>query len=152
MAAIYNQVLLHWTDVNGRNATTFWTTLDQGEGGAGAYSALAAAAQALSVAALKAIQFQTTVHLATDPTTGAYQSVTDRGVFLARMAPVPGSTLYAVPAPKESILLPGNEVIDLSNPDVVAFFTQMNTFIGDTTGHAVSQFVRGTRQRARGGA
>ena len=152
MANIYNQVLLFWLDVNGRPATTFWTSQDQASGAAGSYSALASSAQALSTAAVVAVQFQQTMLISSTAVSGDYQSVLDRAVLLATLEGLSGSRRPAIPAPVSSIFLPGNEVVDMANADVLAFLAQLQATIGDGNGHAISTFKRGWRARAGGGA
>lgn len=148
MANQLNQVLIFWLDKNGRQCTTFWTTQNQTSGGAGAYTALAAASQNVSAAAVVGFQFQQTVYLTATATTGPYQSVLDKAYLLTKLEGLSGTVRYAIPAPLDTIFLPGNEIVDLSNPNVSALLTEMQAVLSDGVGHNVSSFKRGWRARS----
>lgn len=150
MPAIYNQVLVHYLDANGRPATNFWTTQDQDTGAAADYTALAGAAQALTYAAVVAVQFQQTAVFASSPTTGDYQSVLDRAVFMSHIETTRAPSMIAIPAPLIGIFTAGHEDVDMSNPDVIAFSAEVVAALGDTNGHANGPLEYGRRQRARG--
>lgn len=150
MATIYNQVLLHWLDKNGKPGTSFWTTLDQSNAVPGGLSSLGAAAQALSTCGLLAVQYQTTAVIGNAPTTGAYQSIFDRAVLLAEITGTNQPTRFEIPGPVASILLADTVTIDLANTLVTAFAAQAQGNCGDKSGHAVGPFIRGRRTKARG--
>jgi len=151
MAAIYNQVLIHYVDKNGRPATNFWTTVDQDEGGAAGYLTLAAAAQAISDAAVVAVQYQQTVVLEATPSDGDYPSVLDRAEFLSHIETSRQRSNIVIPAPKSEIFTAGHEIVDMSNSLVIALSDEVTTLLGDTQGHSNGPLEYGRRGRARGG-
>jgi hypothetical protein len=148
---IYNQCILNWLDKNGATAASFWTTQDQGAGGAGAYSALAAAAQACSDAAIIGIQLQTTVQLATMPGDGPYCTVFDRAALLARIPATGTPTRQEIVGPKSSIFLPDLVTVDLTNANVLALQSQIEALVGDKSGNPQGPYYRGLRRQARSG-
>jgi hypothetical protein len=150
MPSVYNQCIVQWVDASGRPATSFWTTIDQTEGGAGAYGDVAAAAQDLADAAVVAVQFQSTLMVNNTPVTGDYQSCLDRAVILANIQTSNAPTRFEIPGPKADIFLPDHELVDMSDPRVVAFNAACSAVLGDTSGNAVGLFKRGIRARARG--
>jgi len=150
MGAQYNQVLIHLLDANGRPSVNFWTTVDQTAGGTGAYSALAAAYQDMTYAAVVAIQYQTTIVLEAEPTTGDYQSVLDRAVFMSHILTTRQPSLIAIAAPKADLFTAGHEVVDMTDSRVLALSDEVQAVLGDTQGHGNGPLEYGRRQRARG--
>ena len=149
MALFYNQVLMQWRDENNKSSTNFMTTLEQGEGSTGDYSALADAFQACSDALLECIQFQTTLIRTGDPISGDYPTVWDRAVLLARITTTNQPTRVEIPAPKSSILQADNSLVNLSSPLIIDLQDQCMAVLGDPSGHAMGPFRRGVRQNAR---
>jgi hypothetical protein len=150
VSIIYNQVLIHWEDANGGTATSFTPTQDQSDDGAAAYAALAAAAQACCDASIVAVQFQSTLLLSRTPTEGPYQTVWDRGVLSGRNSVTNRSQRNILVGPKEGILLPGHVYIDLTNPDVLAFQSEVQAVLGNSAGDPRGPFYRGVRLEAGG--
>lgn len=145
MSLLKNQLFLSWRDKNGRPATTYWVTLDQDAGAAAAFAALAAGTQALSDAAIEAVQFQQTLILGNTPLDGPYCTVDDHVTFQFPFVGQRGGTSLGVPAPKSSILQANLIEVDLTNPDVVAWAELMATFVGSSAGNPVAFPKRGLR-------
>lgn len=150
MATIYNQVLMHWVDNNGKPGTNFWTTLAQTDAVPGGLVSLGAAAQALSTCGLLAVQYQTTAIIGNAPTSGSYPSIFDRVVLLSEITGTNAPTRFEIPGPVAGILQSDNVTVDLANALVVAFATQVQANLGDKSGHAAGPFIRGRRTKARG--
>lgn len=142
---------MHWVDQAGNPATSFWTTLEQSDAVPGGLVSLGAAAQALSVAGLVAIQYQTTAIIGATGGAGDYNNINDRATFLARITDTNRPSRFEIPAPKLSIFQSDHVTVDLSNADVITLQSALEAETGDTSGHATGPFVRGTRSRARGG-
>lgn len=151
MADIYNQVIFNWVDANGKTGRNFLTTQDQDAGGASGYASLAAAAQACCDAALVAVQFQTTLVIASAPASGAYGTVWDRAVFGGRNSITNAYQKNALVGPKTTIFLPDTITVDLTNSDVIAFQTELQAVIGDQLGNPAGPFLKGWRDKASGG-
>jgi hypothetical protein len=149
MGVIYDQVLIHYLDNNGTPATAFITTQEQGSGGAGAYSALAAAFQAVSDAKVVAVQFQSTLHLTGTAGSGPYETAFDRGVLLGNIPATGAPAKVSIIAPKAAIFLPDTVTIDLSNLQILALQTQIMALAGDRNGNPWGPFKRGMRTEAR---
>jgi hypothetical protein len=149
MPAIYNQVLLQWQDVSGKQCSSFWTTQDQTAGGAGAYATLKDKAEAISCCGVIGLQFQVTITYSPTPVTGAYCSVLDRAVFRNRIPDDNQPSRIEIPGPKAGIFLPDLVTVDLSNTDVLAFQSEVMAVLGGATGHAMGPFKKGIRARAR---
>ena len=151
MSHIYNQTLLHFVDINGKRTCAFLTTQDQSAGGAGAYSPLAAAMQAVTSCGLVAIQFQSTLVIDASPADGDYPSVFDKAVILVPIDGENRSTRLEIPGPKSEIFRPNHVTVDLANTLIQDVQAQGIALLGDADGHPWGPFKRGTRQRARGG-
>lgn len=149
MATIYNQILLQWQDVSGKQASSFWTTQDQGAGGAGAYASLKAAAEACSSCKVIGIQFQTTIAYSPTPVTGAYPSVLDRAVLRTSIPATSQPSRIEIPGPLAAIFLPDLVTVDLANASVLALQAQVMARLGDSSGNYMGPFIRGIRARAR---
>ena len=149
MGAAYNQIVMQYVDANGKPATTFWTSVDQGTGGASAYTTLAAKAQAVSDAAITAVQFQTTVLLDGSAGDGPYNTVTDRCQILMRIPATGAPLTLGLVAPKSEIFLPDNVTLDLTNTDIIALEAAMMTLVGDKMGNAMGPIRRGYRTEAK---
>lgn len=150
MAAAYNQVIIHYRDESGKECQTFWSTVDQGAGGASAYTGLAAAAQAISDCAVIAVQFQTTVLIEATPTSGPYNTVTDRAMILSKIGSTGKPLTLQFVGPKASIFQSDTLKLDLTNADVIALEALMMSLIGDVQGHAMGPIRKGYREQARG--
>lgn len=149
MPLFYNQVLMQWRDENGKYSTNFMTTLDQGSGGAGTYSPLAATMQACSDALLECIQFQTTILQVGTPEGGPYPTVWDRAVLLARIDGTNAPTRIEIPAPKAAILQEDTSLVNLEAPEIVALQSACIAVLGDPLGNPMGPFRRGIRTNAR---
>jgi hypothetical protein len=150
VAYIYNYALFHWQDSNGKPGVSFLVTQDQGEGGAGAYSPLAAAAQDCCDAAIVAVQYTTTVIVAATPVAGDYGTVWDRAALIGRNAVTNASQRSVLVGPKADIFRADRITVDLTDSRVVAFQAQVEALLGDSMGNASGPFVRGVRQKASG--
>lgn len=131
-------------------ATSFWTAQDQTAGGASAYSDLADAAQAVSEAAIVAVQFQQTLLLSATPGDGPYCTVFDRCNTLTSIPTSGAPVTFGLVAPKQEIFLPDHKTLDLENDDVITLQDEMMAALGDRLGNAQGPFRRGYRTRARG--
>ena len=150
MSIMYNQLLIHWRDVNGGTATSFLPTQDQSDDGAAAYAGLADAMQDCCNAAIVAIQYQSTLLIPAEPTEGPYQTVWDRGVLFGRNSVTNKAQRNVLVGPIADIFLPGNIRIDLTNPLVMAVQGQLQALIGNAVGNPCGPFYRGIRQQASG--
>lgn len=150
MAAIYNQAIFNWIDINGKPMQNFLTTLNQGPGGAGVYAPLATAMQNCSHCGLVAIQFQTTVQVGNAATSGDYPNAFDRAAMQYTIPATGKSRRFEIPGPLTTILQPDRSLVNLASPEIVAVQTQVMALLGDTVGHPAGPFYYGTRQRARG--
>lgn len=149
MPAIYNQFLSQWIDSSGLITTKFLSTQDQSPFVNADLSSLAAAMQALSVCGLQGIQFQQTIMIGNDPTTGSYPSVYDEAQFIAKSSPLTQAFFVNVPGPKSTIFLPDTKTVDMTNTDVVAFVAAVMAAVGTPTGAAFTSVPRGIRSRVK---
>lgn len=149
MSALYNQVLIHYLDKNGKTAVSFMATQNQLPGGAAAYAPLASAFQACSDAAVVAVQFQSTLLIAATPGDGPYCTVFDRGVCFDRNSVTNVQQRQAIVGPKSSLFLPGNININLANTDVLALQSEVQALLGDAVGNPCGAFQRAVRQEAK---
>jgi hypothetical protein len=149
VSRIYNQVLIHYVDKNGKVGTMFLTTQDQGSGGTGAYSALAAAVQQVTHCAVTAIQFQTTAQIVATASDGDYPSVLDKAVILVGISGEPKGTRIEIPGPKTTIFQADHVTVNLANTDILALQSACQAVLGDQEGHPWGAFKRGNRQMAR---
>lgn len=150
MAAAYNQVIIHYLDIDGRTCQTFWSTQDQTEGGASAYVDLAAAAQACTDAAVIAVQYQSTVLLEATPADGDYPTVYDRAATLSKILSTNAPNTLQLVAPKSTLFLADTITLDLTNADLIALQTEMMSKVGSPQGAAMGPFRKGYRTQARG--
>lgn len=149
MSAIYNQLLMHYRDASGKEATSYLTTQDQSDEGTAPYVALAVALQNCSDCAVTAIQLQTTLLAVGATTDGAYNTVFDRGVLFGTITGTGQPTRLPIVGPKESIFQAGHALIDMSNPDVVALVAEALAVLGSRDGVPVASYTRGRRQEAK---
>lgn len=148
VSVIYNQFLLHWQDQNGNTAVSFVTSKDQTAAPPGAATTLVAAAQPCCDARIVAVQFQSTLVIGGAATTGPYKTVWDRAVLIGRNSVTNKSQRQVLVGPKPSIFLPGNIIVDLTNPQVMAFQAAVQAVCGDSAGNACGPFQRGNRREA----
>jgi len=151
MAMIFNYGIFHWLDKNGLTAQSFLVTQDQSSGSESALLPLAAAAQDCCAAAIVAVQMVTTTLIDATPADGPYKTVYDRGVLLNRITATNRGARQSLVGPDSAIFLPGNRIIDLSNPQVVAYQSQVMALLGDEAGNTAGAFIRGNRQVASRG-
>jgi hypothetical protein len=151
MADIYNIVLMHWIDANGKECTSFYTTQDQSAGGVGAYSALATALQATSDAKLLAIQFQKTLAFSGTIGSGPYKSIYDRASGLSRIIGTGNPFRWSIPAPKAAIFESDTKTLDLSSTLIMTLDTEMQAVLGNSSGIGITPIAYGNRTRAGGG-
>jgi hypothetical protein len=147
MGTAFNQVLIHYLDAAGRQATNFFTLADQDdEDMPTVVSSLAASIQAISDAKVTAVQYQVTHHMSGAFGGGPYATVMDRAALLGVIG---SSTVgYDIVAPKADIWLPGNKKLDLEHPAVFELIEDMKAALGNSAGVPLSAIKRGTRQWA----
>jgi hypothetical protein len=150
MAAAYNQVIIHYLDIDGRTCQTFWSTQDQTEGGAADYVDLADKVQACTDAAVIAVQYQSTVLIDATPADGDYPTVYDRAATLSKILSTNAPNTLQLVAPTSALFLPDTITLDLSNTDLIALQTEMMAKIGSPQGAAMGPIRRGYRTQARG--
>jgi hypothetical protein len=150
MAAAYNQIIIHYRDINGQECQSFWSSVDQTEGPASDYVELADKVQACTDAAVIAVQFQSTVLLEATPADGDYPTVMDRCMTLSRRTATTAPITLQLVAPKASIFEADTETLDLTNADIVALQALMVTLVGDTSGNPIGPWKKGVREMARG--
>lgn len=146
---MYNQVLVSYTDQNGKQCTLFFTAQDQGAGGAAGYAALAAAVQNCTDAAINAVQFQATLLLDATAGDGPYNTIYDRAAMLLKIPATGQPITYELAAPKASLFLPDTVTLDLMNSDLIALQSEMSAFVGDKLGNPIGPIRRGYRTQAR---
>lgn len=151
MADIYNLVMMHWIDHNGKECTSFYTTQNQTAGGTGAYAGLGTALQDCSDAGLVAIQFQTTLQIGNAPVTGPYQSVYDRAAGMSHILTSGNPFRWSIPAPKAAIFESDTKTLKLSSAQIIALDTEMQAVLGNSSGTGVGPIAYGNRTRAGGG-
>jgi hypothetical protein len=144
---LVNAFFPNFVDVSGGQANCMWTGADQSDSGLGAYSAVAAAAQALSVAGLFAGVIQTRSILGATPTSGDYPTVSDQVVFFVQSESSSGQ--IAVPAPVSGIFLSDNVTVDLENSLVTAWWGSVAGVLGDSYGNPWTQLKSGRRRKIR---
>jgi hypothetical protein len=144
---IVNTLWTNWTDNRGGQAQTGWTQGNQTPGSLGPYAGVVSAAANLSRAGQDGATLQTRVIVNTSASTGVYDGVRDQAVFLLRN--VGSSRLLAIPAPDENIFLPGSDLVDMTNSDVVAFLTQVFAVLGDSYGNPWLSCPGGRRRRVK---
>lgn len=149
MASAYNQIIIHYRDKDDKECQSFWSSVDQEEGGAADYVELAAKVQACTDAAVIAVQFQTTVLIEATASDGDYPTVMDRCMTLSKIVATGRPNTLQLVAPKASLFLPDTITMDLSNPDLIALSELMQELVGDTDGNPMGPFRRGVRQMAR---
>jgi hypothetical protein len=150
VSTIYDQLLVHYVDANGEEATSFLTTQAQDSSGTGPYETLAAAIQGCSCAKVYAIQRQTTLVLGGSLTSGPYNTVFDRAVLLSKIPATGTPTRLVVCGPKAEIFQADTVTVDLSNALITTLQTQSIAVLGDRSGNPMGPFSRGTRTEARG--
>lgn len=149
MAVQYNQIIIHYRDVQGKECQTFWSAVDQTEGAAADYIELAAAVQDCTDAAVTAVQFQMTVLFEATPAEGDYPTVYDRAMTLSRIPATNAPNTLQLVAPKADLFEADTITLDLTNPQLIALQALMVELVGDTNGNPMGPFRRGQRQQAR---
>jgi hypothetical protein len=134
----------NFTDVAGGQANAAWTTLDQSDSGAGPYSGLLTATQALSCAGVFAAVTQVRTIPGASPITGPYDTVMDQAVM--RVVSAAQSSNLAIPAPIASIFLSDLLTVDLSNTLVQAWFSEVQAILGDSYGNPWLTLAWGQRR------
>lgn len=82
------------------------------------------------------------------PGTGQYNLVNDLAVLT--FATVPGSTIQvSIPAPFNTIFGPSSNVVDPTNPLIVALIAAVIGTLGDVNGHAATAYVSGIKVSRR---
>ena len=134
-----------WEDSGNGQAATGYTTLDQSDQPYGIYGALLSSALALSNAMHTFVTFQYKAAGAGTTGSGSYPTVMDRAEFAVKSANY--VKILAIPAPKDTIFVPGSDLVDMSNPDVVSFITQVQSVLGDSYGSPWISVAQGRRRR-----
>jgi hypothetical protein len=134
-----------WEDAAGGQAATGYTLLDQSDSPYGPYTSLLSAALTLSHAKHAFVTFQLRALGAGSTGSGPYSSIMDRAEFAVKSENY--VKLLAIPSPKESIFIPGSDIVDMSNPDVISFITQVQAVLGDSYGSPWISVAPGVRRR-----
>jgi len=150
MSALFNYLTVHYLDDNGKVAQSFITTQDQDPGREADALLLIAALQACSDAKIVAVQMNTTTLLEGSFGTGPYKTVWDRGVLLGKFVGSTTGYRSTIVAPKAEIFLPGNRVIDLTNPLITTLQTEVEAIQGNEDTTPCGPFNYGRRQTAAG--
>jgi hypothetical protein len=142
---LVNGFFPNWIDLNGGQANSLWTALDQSDGGFGPWGSVVSAAQNLSVAGLFGGVIQVRSLPGATPGGGLYPLVTDQLVL--RIESGNYGTNVMIPAPKSDLFLADTITANLSDSRITEFFSALQGVGGDSTGSPWINLVFGQRRQ-----
>lgn len=146
MSGWRNQLVIQTSDPTGQLATSFLTMQDQAPAVPGPLEAVVNSMQQCIDGKIVAAYVSRVKVYSFAFGSGPYDDIHDKAVFSFRAA----DGMYGrinVATPKAAIFNPGDETVDLANPDVVNFVNAVLGQLGATTGSAWTSVTGGIRKR-----
>jgi len=141
---VVNALWVNAVDINNVPAQGMWTLQDQSQLALSPYDALLGASQLLSKTAIYSATEQRRGTIVATAGTGAYCTSYDQAVFVIQSEN--HAAYLVIPGPIESIFKSDHFTVDLANPLVQAWWTQVQAVLGDSIGSPWIQLRRGYRR------